>query len=536
MIKKIFVLIFFFLIPFKINSSLIYAQTPTPEPEEVEERKSGWEQFWDDFLNLIVNINSSLNWFIPKKNVQISCDKQTNFTDYNADNQNSNSRAQSNASQKYRKGTYLKAILDGTYDDDTIAYLCNNVCTNSKTDNDNCIDIKYSTLTYYFYQKGTKILYDKSDQKTPIDYDSTKMESYNYTIPQGTDSYFENLYNNISQIPQGAYHGEANTAAGSSSELNGSLRTFLPASSQTPQPSPNPSSTNSTEVMIKDNEYQQRALYSNFIPAESQKVLGATTNSLDSDGQILGISTDTDTLKKIFTNDLHPASWQEDNLDFVEREDYDSNWDGYGGGTSTGTCNAKKSHCRGMSQYGALGLSQSGKNYEEILKFYYGSDTKIKKINTSNTNIKVNMTDPDNCPDGSSLNVEDYLRGLGEMPDYWGKVSKGGFQAMKAQVVAARTYAYMRTQGFTKAICNSSKCQVFKCSNIGKKPYLDKAIAETEGQILVDASSDTPFTTEYARSFCGPSKTVVYSNHTINSVNGYEYELKARNGQQPFCK
>jgi hypothetical protein len=385
-------------------------------------------------------------------------------------------------------------------------------------------------LVYHFYKKGQNILYDPSDSKNPISYDSEKMESYKYTYKSELDSCYQNLYGNMPKIPKGDLQGETNAAPASSKELNDGLRNFIPASSQTSKPGADVSNKDNVKALTNDNDLQQRAMFSNFIPAKSQTVLGATSDN------VLGISTNTDQLKNVFARYLHPQAWQDKNDYLVERDDYDSNWPGYGGGTSTGTCNALRSHCRGMSQYGALGLSQSGKNYKEILKFYYGSNSETKEIDTANMDIKVNMTDADSCPDGSSLNVEDYLRGLGEMPNYWGNDSKGGFEAMKAQVVAARTYAYMRTQGFTKAICNSSKCQVFKCSNIGGKPNLDRAIQATKGQILIDVASGTPFTTEYARSFCGPSKRVVYSNHTIESVNGYEYEVKARNGQQPFCK
>ncbi|MFA5532105.1 MAG: SpoIID/LytB domain-containing protein [Candidatus Shapirobacteria bacterium] len=504
MTKKILVLIFFLLIPFKINASFVYAQTPTPEPEEVEEKKSGWEQFWDDFLNIIININSSLNWFIPKKNVQISCEKQTNFTDYNAINQNSNSRAQSNSSQRYRKGTYLKAILDGAYDDDTIAYLCNNVCTNSKTSDEGCIDIKYSTLVYYFYQKGEKILYDKSDSKKTIDYDSTKMESYNYTIPQGTDSYFKNLYNNISQIPQGAYQGEADTAAGSSSELNGSLRTFIPASAQTEKPPSDITNTDNAEKMTKDNEYHQRALYSNFIPAESQKVLGTTTDSLNN-GQILGISTDTDTLKKIFSDDLHPASWQNNQV-LIEESDED----------------AKKTS-RGMSQYGAVGMALSNLGYEQILKNYYG-DIKIVDIkdyvsNPNNITINVHTRSNDSISDKTiSLNLEKYLKGIDEIQDYIGK-KNGGMNMLKAQAIVSRTYAFVRTNGFQNTIKATHADQLFTYKKIGKLPYLSQAVDETSGKIIVDSTTNQPFETEFKSKFCGPSLSYQPSSISGRSSN-----------------
>lgn len=538
---KYFFLIFSFLfLPFSyfISPSLVSAQTPTQDQQETDQGKTGWEKFWEDVGTFISSLSLDINsWFTKEYPISVD-NKQDNFTDYNAKDKDVTSRAPAEKNQQFNKGTYLKAIIDGTYTDKTIAYICNNTCTNNKSDN--CTDIKFSTLVFYFYQKGQKILYDPSNSETPIEYNSEKMDSYEYDLPEGTDQCFINLYNNMPKIPQGPFQGEENSAAASSKELNNNLRGFIPNSSQESAPSSNMSDPDNVEILTKDNELQQRTMFSNFIPDKSQDSVLGVESSNDNSSQVLGISTDTDKLKETFTKYMHPASWQQsDTYILPERTDLNINWDGFGSGTSTGTCNAEKSHCRGMSQYGALGLSQSGKNYQEILKFYYGSDTQIKVLEGTNY-IKVNIDDPDDCPSGSSLNIEDYLRGLGEMPDYWGKESKGGFQALKAQAVAARTYAYMRTNGFQKAICNTSRCQVFKCKNIGNNPYLDKAIKETAGQILVDSNSQTPFTTEYARSFCGPSKIVTYENHTINSVNGIEYEAKAlvSTNREPdaYCK
>jgi len=192
-----------------------------------------------------------------------------------------------------------------------------------------------------------------------------------------------------------------------------------------------------------------------------------------------------------------------------------------------------------MSQYGALGMSQSGSDYISILKFYYGDITIVKVNNLSDVKIQVNTVDSDSCPDGTSIYLEDYLKGLAEMPDYWGKASKGGYEALKAQIVAARTYAYMKTHQFTKPICNSSRCQVFRCSNINAHPHISQAVEDTEGQIIVDAVSQTAFSTEYARSFCGASRSVVCTNHTnpsVDATQNYNYESKANKGNDPFCK
>jgi len=271
-----------------------------------------------------------------------------------------------------------------------------------------------------------------------------------------------------------------------------------------------------------------------------------------------------DSSRVIYAKWLHPDSWDDDDLperdegstiddtiidcDFTQEStttisDESSSVSGVtcsitsGGSSASGDCNATGSHCRGMSQYGAYGMALSGKTYLEILKYYYG-DIELRSIGTDNI-ITINNTNTSSGCSGSTfeMDLENYLCGLSEMSDYWGIK---GFEALKAQAVAARTYAYVRTKGLQNSICNTSKCQVFKCSSISKKPRLKNAVAATAGQIVVDASNSTIFSTEYARSFCGPSKTVTYKTHTIPSVNGIRYEQKALlatgKSATTFCK
>jgi hypothetical protein len=406
--KRFFLIISFFcLLSFPIYQP-VFAQTPTPVPDEEVDTRTDWEKFWDSIGNLIASIfTTTQNSGVAKTKYTVSTsDDDSKFTNYNAKDKDSITRSSSQSNLAFKKGTVLKRIIEGTYTDYTIAYLCGNSCSETKNNSD-CSDIKYTNLVYHFYKKGQNILYDPSDSKNPIGYDSEKMESYKYTYKSELDSCYRNLYGNMPKIPKGDLQGETNAAPASSKELNDGLRNFIPASSQTSKPAADVSNKENVKALTNDNDLQQRAMFSNFIPAKSQTVLGATSDN------VLGISTNTDQLKNVFARYLHPQAWQDKNDYLVERDDYDSNWPGYGGGTSTGTCNALRSHCRGMSQYGALGLSQSGKNYKEILKFYYGSNSETKEIDTANMDIKVNMTDADSCPDGSSLNVEDYLRGLG---------------------------------------------------------------------------------------------------------------------------
>ncbi|MEK7127844.1 MAG: SpoIID/LytB domain-containing protein, partial [Patescibacteria group bacterium] len=127
-------------------------------------------------------------------------------------------------------------------------------------------------------------------------------------------------------------------------------------------------------------------------------------------------------------------------------------------------------HRKGMSQYGARGRAQSGQNYKTILKAYYGKEPVNKD---TGGDIKVNGFSPMNFE-------EKYLMGIAEMPSSWHP------DALKAQAVAARTYAYRyKTQGLS--ICTSEACQVFSDSKSKNPPDAWKqAVQSTRGEILED--------------------------------------------------
>jgi len=110
-------------------------------------------------------------------------------------------------------------------------------------------------------------------------------------------------------------------------------------------------------------------------------------------------------------------------------------------------------HRKGMSQYGALGRAMTGKNYKEILKVYYGKEP-VQKDTSGSINVSgVGTVDFENY----------YLLGIAEMPSDW------PLEALKAQAVAARTYAYrFKTEG--KSICTSESCQVFRKSKADSPP------------------------------------------------------------------
>lgn len=127
-------------------------------------------------------------------------------------------------------------------------------------------------------------------------------------------------------------------------------------------------------------------------------------------------------------------------------------------------------HRKGMSQYGARGRAQAGQNYKAILKAYYGKEPVNK--DTGGT-IKVSGY--------GEMNFETtYLYGIAEMPSSWSS------DALKAQAVAARTYAYRYKQE-GKEICTTEACQVFNKSKSDNVPDSWKSVVDaTKGEVLED--------------------------------------------------
>lgn len=114
-------------------------------------------------------------------------------------------------------------------------------------------------------------------------------------------------------------------------------------------------------------------------------------------------------------------------------------------------------HGLGMSQYGAKGAAEHGKDYRQILSHYY-TGTSIKDVGSFSTNL------------GES---EAYLVGVvaHEVNTSW------PMDALKAQAVAARSYAYLNPNGLT----NDQRTQAGGPSN---DPRAQQAVRETRGQVL----------------------------------------------------
>lgn len=123
----------------------------------------------------------------------------------------------------------------------------------------------------------------------------------------------------------------------------------------------------------------------------------------------------------------------------------------------------------GLNQYGALGRSKAGQKYEDILRAYYNFDSLEKRDATINV-------------DGNgSYSLDDYVKRIYEVPNEWG--DQGGMDALRAQAIAARSYALAYTNNGANSICTTQQCQVFQPNPKGGN--WDQAVNDTAGLVMV---------------------------------------------------
>lgn len=165
-------------------------------------------------------------------------------------------------------------------------------------------------------------------------------------------------------------------------------------------------------------------------------------------------------------------------------------------------------HRNGMSQYGAKARAEAGQSAEEILAAYYPGST-LKKDYSAMGDISV---------DGyGSMSFEDsYLQSIYEVPASW------PLETLKAQAIAARTYAIRYTNNGSKSICITESCQVFKNSKKGGD--WEKAVNETRGWVLVD-NGGSPVSTQYASTHGGYTNTRGWD--TTDNSGGSDWASKA---------
>jgi SpoIID/LytB domain protein len=167
-------------------------------------------------------------------------------------------------------------------------------------------------------------------------------------------------------------------------------------------------------------------------------------------------------------------------------------------------------HRKGMSQYGAYGRAKAGQNYETILKAYYG-DIKIEKTDSPGS-ITIRYVS-----NGRQVNEpipfeDNYLVGIAEMPASWG--DNGGYEALKAQAIAARTYALNSTNNLSGSICTTEACQVYSSTRYNSPGKWKQAVEDTRGMVIKSNSTGKIFSTMYASTSGGTTLSYSSADHT----------------------
>ena len=122
----------------------------------------------------------------------------------------------------------------------------------------------------------------------------------------------------------------------------------------------------------------------------------------------------------------------------------------------------------GLNQYGAWGRAKSGQNYETILRAYYNFDS------IENRGATINVEGY------GSYSLDDYVKRIYEVPDSW---TDNDSAALKAQAIAARSYALAYTNNGQSSICTTQQCQVFKPDPKGGN--WEQAVNATAGQVML---------------------------------------------------
>lgn len=128
----------------------------------------------------------------------------------------------------------------------------------------------------------------------------------------------------------------------------------------------------------------------------------------------------------------------------------------------------------GLNQYGAKARAEAGQNAESILKAYYNADY----TTGYNTGINIHVTGTNEYGQSfdDNWNIEDYLIHVYEVPTNW------PMESLKAQAIAARSYALARTDNGAQAICPSQRCQVVKREE--NSDAWKQAVRETAGIVM----------------------------------------------------
>ncbi|MDE2589832.1 MAG: SpoIID/LytB domain-containing protein, partial [Patescibacteria group bacterium] len=188
----------------------------------------------------------------------------------------------------------------------------------------------------------------------------------------------------------------------------------------------------------------------------------------------------------------------------------------------------------GMNQFGAKGRAEAGQSYSDILHAYYNADitggySQSIQIHATGTNDYGESVD-------QTLSIEDYLKHIYEIPASWPS------ESLKAQAIAARSYALAYTNNGSSNICTDQHCQEFKTEQ-NSQAWID-AVNATAGQVLTSGGqpikawfSSTHGGYEFTSSDIGWSSTSYTKRLTdaSGSVNSFsDLQNNAYDKQSPW--
>lgn len=175
----------------------------------------------------------------------------------------------------------------------------------------------------------------------------------------------------------------------------------------------------------------------------------------------------------------------------------------------------------GLNQYGAWGRAKAGQDHKTILNAYY---TNFELKEDYDENIQIHVVD---SGIDMTLSIEDYVKRIYEMPGSWVENDRA---ALKAQAIAARSYALSYTNNGQNSICATEKCQVFKTDPKGGD--WEEAANATRGDVMVQGGSPVKawyssthggyvFSSGELPGWSGTSWTKHATDTTTGSVSGF---------------
>lgn len=184
-------------------------------------------------------------------------------------------------------------------------------------------------------------------------------------------------------------------------------------------------------------------------------------------------------------------------------------------------------HRNGMSQWGARARADAGQSYTQILNFYYPG--KIFVNNSVNVGYGNEPLTATISVDGyGTMSFEDeYLLGIKEVPESW------SMEILKAQAIAARTFAIRHTQNGRKSICTTQSCQVF--SKPIKTGAWKQAVLSTRGIVLLNPDG-SPASTQYAAVHGAWVNGVGWDTVTGNGNDWFNNAWERKSGVNWFYK